>query len=102
MFRRAGYYVDRLLRGAKAAELPVEPTKFELVINLKTAKAIGYRRPFSRQALSDQAQPVPVAGLATPGSSLTWRTDAGQSVRTLERAHSKSPSSRPSRGGVVL
>jgi putative ABC transport system substrate-binding protein len=54
-YRRAAYFVDRLLRGANPAELPVEqPTKFEFVVNLKTAKAIGLTIPASVLAQADQ------------------------------------------------
>ena len=55
LFRLAASYVDRILRGAKPGDLPVQlPTKYEMVVNRKTAKALGLTVPLTLQAIADE------------------------------------------------
>jgi putative ABC transport system substrate-binding protein len=55
IYRRAASYVDRILRGAKPGDLPVQfPTKFEMILNLKTAKALGLAVPLSIRLRADE------------------------------------------------
>jgi putative tryptophan/tyrosine transport system substrate-binding protein len=83
-WRRAALYVDRILRGAKPAELPVQlPTKFEMVVNLKTAKALGLDVPLSLQQLADEViESKRREFIAGVGGAAAWPLAARAQQRT--------------------
>ena len=89
MFRRAAFYVDRILRGARPGELPAQaPSKFEFVINLRTAKALGLELPDALVALADErgVKARLMGGLAFHAVAPEWTARVSRGRRDIDLA----------------
>jgi len=96
--RRAAYFVDKILRGAKAADLPVEfPTKIELVINIKTARDLGLEVPASLVTLADE-----ILEWATIGPLAETLCRAGVGAGRNRGARQLSDASPPMRSSDII